>query len=88
MNTVQHGCSDFDRANQRYKYCSFSFLTRFCLDEASKDFFVVLDRNYKDGIRMHIHLLKDVSGRPMPIRKEGFVEPFESSRPMLMVGWL
>ena len=34
------------------------------------------------------HLLEGVSGRPMPIRKEGFVEPFESSRPMLMVAWL
>ena len=87
MNAVQHSCSDFDRAIQRYKYRSFSFLTGFCLDDSFQRFFVVLDRNYRDGIRMHNHLLKGVSGRPMPIRKEGFVEPFELSRPMLMVGW-
>ena len=34
---------------------------------------------------MHNYLLEGVSSRPMPIRKESFVEPFESSRLMLMV---
>ena len=88
MNAVQHSCSDFDRAMQRYKYLSFSFLAGFCLDDKFQGFFVVLDRNYRGGIRIHNYLLEVVSGRPMPIRKEGFVEPCESSRLMLMVGWL